>query len=662
MRPLLALILLASSAMAQGPRPFAAADQDRLRSVSEARLAPDGATLAYVRGTVSVVDNRSTSEIVLVRTSTGAELSAWAGAVPRWSPDGRSIAYLGARGSQAGIWIREVGRGVDRFLAAAPQSDAWLGRGASKNFEWSPDGKWIAFVAAGPAVAPSGSDVKVFSRIMYKTRTGFTDDRRTHLWLVSAAGGEPRLLTPGSFDEHSVAWAPDSRRIAFVSDRSEDPDNTFSNDIFVLDIETGATTRLTSTRSAEFLPVWSPDGQWIACEAWVRTNNTKDSPAEDTKVYVMPAAGGAPRRIAPRLDRRLTEVTWHPSGKALYFSGGDRGANTIWRAGLADSAAEEVVGGLAQSRGISFDAKGAQLAFIRTETTRPAEVFVTDLATRRERALTHLHDQWQAEVALQDAESFWFTSFDGTRVQGWVMKPAGFVEGRRYPAILNIHGGPHGAFGYAFADRHQLQAANGFGVVYINPRGSAGYGQAFSDGSLLNWGGGDFQDLMIGLDSALARHPWIDTTRLGVTGGSYGGFMTNWVITQTHRFKAAVAVASVSNMISFYGTSLYTDLVEAEFRGLPWNNYGMLWQWSPLAHVAGVTTPTLFIHGENDHDVPITQAEEMYVALRKQGVEATLARYPNEGHGFHEPRHIADANRRTVEWFARHLAPSALTP
>ncbi len=659
---ILAGLVVAARAGAQVRRPFTEADLDRLYSAGDARLSPDGSRLAFVRGSVSVADNSSKCEVVVLATATGAELMSWPGSAPRWSPDGRSIAYAGSRAGQSGIWIHELGRGADRFLAPTPQSDAWLGRGSSKNFDWSPDGKWIAYVAAEPAGPPPSGDVKVFSRVMYKTRTGFTDDRRTHLWLVAAGGGEPRALTSGRFDEHSVSWAPDSKRVAFVSDRSADPDNNFANDIFVLDIQTGATTQLTNTRSAEFLPVWSPDGQWIAFEAWVRTNNTKDSPAEDTKAYVIPAQGGSPRRLAPALDRRLTEITWHPSGKAVYFSGGDRGANVIYRAGLADSAAEVVVGGLAQSRGISFDARGETLAFIRTETTRPAEVFVIDLATRRERQITRLHDEWRSQVALQDAETFWFTSFDGTRIQGWIMKPAGLTPGRRYPAILNIHGGPHSGFGFAFFDRHQLWAAAGFGVVYLNPRGSAGYGQSVSDGSLLNWGGGDYQDLMIGLDSALARNPWIDTTRLGVTGGSYGGFMTNWIITQTHRFKTAISLLSLSNLVSFYGTSLYTDLIEAEFRGLPWDNYGMLWQWSPLAHVAGVTTPTLFIHGEADNEVPITQAEEMYVALRKQGVEATLARYPGEGHGFHEPRHVADLNHRMLEWFSRHLGPPAATP
>lgn len=646
-------------AVAQGGRPVDETAFSALKSVGDARFRPDGGQLAFVVGSVDLAANANRNEILLVATADGRILHRWSGSSPRWSPDGRLVAYQGTKDGRSGIWIRDPAAGTDRFLVATPQSDAWLGRGAAKNFEWSPDGRWIGFVAAEPPGPPATSDVKVYSRIMFKTRTGFTDDRRTHVWVISSAGGEPRLLTPGQFDEHSIAWAPDSRRLAFVSDRSADPDNSFANDLFVIDVTSGTLTRLTSTASAEFSPVWSPDGQWLAFEAWVRINNTKDSPAEDTKAYVVSSGGGVPRRIAPGLDRRITEVTWHPSGRSLYFSAGDRGANVIYRAGLTDPNAEVVVGGKAQARGIEFDGAGHRLVYSRTETTRSAELFVRDLATGAERQLTTLNDEFRRQYTLQDAEEFWFTSFDGTRVQGWLMKPVGFSAGGRYPLILNIHGGPHGAFGYSFSDRFQQQAAKGYAAVFINPRGSSGYGQAFSDGSLLNWGGGDYQDLMIGLDSVLARNDWVDTTRLGVTGGSYGGFMTNWVITQTHRFKAAVASASVSNLISFYGTSLYTDLVEAEFRGVPWNNYPMLWQWSPLAHVKGVTTPTLFLHGENDHDVPITQAEEMYTAVRKQGVEATLVRYPNEGHGVRQPGHVADYNRRLLGWFDRYLKQGA---
>ena len=235
------------------------------------------------------------------------------------------------------------------------------------------------------------------------------------------------------------------------------------------------------------------------------------------------------------------------------------------------------------------------------------------------------------------------------------MKPVGWRASERYPLILSIHGGPHGMYGYAFNPAFQVYAAQGYAVLYLNPRGSSGYGQKFSDGTLNEWGGGDYRDLMAGVDEALRRYSWIDRDRLGVTGGSYGGFMTNWIITQTARFKAAVSVASVSNLISFYSTSLYQDLIHAEFGGFPWDNYELLWQWSPLRYVKQALTPTLFIHGEQDNDVHITQAEEMYMALRRRGVETVFVRYPREGHGLREPKHRVDALERTLAWFDKFL-------
>ncbi|MCX6622111.1 MAG: S9 family peptidase [Acidobacteria bacterium] len=248
-----------------------------------------------------------------------------------------------------------------------------------------------------------------------------------------------------------------------------------------------------------------------------------------------------------------------------------------------------------------------------------------------------------------------YASFDGTPVQGWLY-PAVDVPGRA-PMILSIHGGPHAQSTAAFNGPVQAQAAAGYAVLVLNPRGSVGYGQKFADGTLNDWGGGDYKDLMAGVDHVLATDPRLDSGRLAVMGASYGGYMTNWVITHTTRFRAAVSSASISNLISFYGTSLYQDLIHAEYGGTPWsgNRFEALWRTSPLAWVAAVKTPTLFLHGEADHDVPITQGEEMYTALRQQGVPAEMVRYPREGHSFSGPRHIDDARRRSLEWLARYL-------
>ena len=649
----LASLGAAASASAQ-QRPMRMADRTALHNVSDPQLSPDGASVAYVRSQADYTTDREASDILVVSSAGGAAASTFAGSSPRWSPDGRSIAFMGQRDGRSGLFVRDVAGGAERFLVSPPQADHWLGR-SPKNWAWSPDGSMIAYVAAdGPAPAPTSAP-KVFTRIMYKTRTGFSDNRKSHVYVIPAGGGAPKCVTCGNYDEHSIAWSPDSKRIAFVSDRSVDPDNTYSNDIYIVDVGTGALTQVTRTPSAEFSPHFSPDGRWISYEGWVRTHNTKDSPGEDQHLFLVGTGGGVPRQLARALDRRLTETTWHPGGEYVYFAAADRGTNVIYRVSPTADKTDTVIAGRFQARSFSFDGRGTKMAFLRTDATHPSEVFVASADGTNARPLTNHNGALLAGLALQDAEEFWFDSFDGTRVQGWVTRPAGAVPGSKYPTLLNIHGGPHGAFGYAWTDRHQIEAGAGYGLVFINPRGSVGYGQTFSDGSVLNWGGGDYKDLMAGLDAAIQANPWIDSTRLGISGGSYGGFMTNWAITQTHRFKAAVSEASLSNLISFYGTSLYTDLIEAEFNMMPWDNYPLLWQWSPLAHVERATTPTLFIHGESDHDVPIEQAEEMYTALRKLGVEATLVRYPGEGHGLRRPSFILDYDRRLLDWLQRYL-------
>lgn len=294
-----------------------------------------------------------------------------------------------------------------------------------------------------------------------------------------------------------------------------------------------------------------------------------------------------------------------------------------------------------------------------SDSVSPAELWFGRIATgignERLRRLSNHNDGALHKWPVSEPERFTFKSFDGTPIQGWLIKPVGWREDRTYPLILSVHGGPHGMYGWGFNSTFQVYAAQGYAVLFLNPRGSSGYGQKFSDGTLNEWGGGDYKDLMAGVDEALRKYSWIDKDRMGVTGGSYGGFMTNWIITQTPRFKAAVSAASLSNLISFYSTSLYQDLIHAEFGGFPWDNYDLLWQWSPLRYVKQAQTPTLFIHGEQDNDVHITQAEEMYTALKRRGVETVLVRYPREGHGLREPKHRVDALERTLGWFDRYL-------
>jgi dipeptidyl aminopeptidase/acylaminoacyl peptidase len=405
-------------------------------------------------------------------------------------------------------------------------------------------------------------------------------------------------------------------------------------------------------------------------------------------LWVIAASGGGGRELATALDRRVRSPQWSPDSKSIYFLAGDRGYATVFRASLERSrhnrfhlfaSAAGLLGGFdlqdSQSGNDSTAAQPFQitsfsvakspartglpdavsLAFTMGHPGRPPEVWVSGGTAGPLRRLSAHNESLLRSVRLSSVEEINYPSFDGTRIQGWLMKPASCTPERKCPLILSVHGGPHGSFGWAFNPTFQVYAGQRYGVLYLNPRGSIGYGQKFSDGTLNEWGGGDYRDLMLGVDEALKKYPWIDATRLAVTGGSYGGFMTNWIVTQTQRFRAAVSVASLSNLVSFYATSLYQDLIHAEFGGFPWDNYDLLWQWSPIRYVRQVQTPILFLHGENDNDVHITQAEEMYMALRRREVDTILVRYPREGHGFREPKHRVDALRRTLAWFDSRL-------
>jgi dipeptidyl aminopeptidase/acylaminoacyl peptidase len=654
----LALVLRAPAAHAQR-HPLTLDDLSLLRSVADPQLSPDGRWIAYAATSTDYTADSARTDVVLVPAAGGAARRLAKGASPRWSPDGRTLAYLGGSGEGAGIWLWSVAGDSARFLARVLGTEHFLGHRAVKGFAWSPDGASIAFTSADAAAPSQPNAPRVISRTLYKTRTGLSDNRLTHLYVVPAAGGPPRQLTSGRYDEHSFSWSPDGRRLVFISNRSPDPDASYSDDLWTVEVATGRETRLTQTVGTEFQPAWSPDGSTLAYLANVRTANTKDSSPEDTHLYVMPAGGGAPRDLTGALDRRVTELAWEPGG-TLLFSAYDEGAAPIYRADPRSGRVSTVVGGAMQAKQISVDPRGGSIAFVRQDASHPAEVWIALADGTAARQVSHEQDALLARVELPGADSLWVRSADGTPVQGWLMKPAGWVPVRGYPMVLYVHGGPHGMYGYAFQEAFALLAARGYAVLYLNPRGSVGYGQRFGDGTVLNWGGGDYADLMAGVDAALARNPWIDSTRLGVVGHSYGGFMTNWIVTRTPRFRAAVAGASVSDMVSFYGTSLYSDLVETEFGGFPFENWPLLWQWSPLANVRNVRTPVLFLHGEADNDVPITQAEEMYTALRRLGVETQMVRYPGEGHSISShPAHRLDYLQRLLGWFDAHIGGQA---
>ena len=710
------------------------ADTVRVANVADAQISPNGQYVIYTVS--SVADDKTVSTLWIARLlpdllpvqptaqptprlpsprsetfvewpeirSTPRPLlpSGWSASTPRWSPDGNSIAFLSQQEEQDGLWVVRLDKPEPRFIASTVSTNFFITY-AGEPFSWSPDSKRIAYISARAEVPEpadrsrrTADDPRVIDRIQYKSRTSFSDNRRTHVWVVEIERPNPLQLTSGAFYDHAVSFSPRGDEIAFLSNHEADPDAVNNSDIFAVDLG-GQTRQITQTRGCEYDPVWSPDGKFIAYAATTREITTIDSVAEDAHLWIMPAAGGSARELASDHDRRVRDPHWSADGRSILYLAGDRGYTTIFRVAVDSEKVSrfslfvldgEIAGGftsldsklittsssspiiLAQPFQItSFSIANRSQTITRgssVETSyplvvtvgnalRPPEVWAEFGSTVPMRRLSAHNDALMRSLRLVQPEEMTFQSFDGSQIQGWLMRPPGCTSDRKCPLVLSVHGGPHGMFGWSFNPVFQVYVARGYGVLYLNPRGSSGYGQRFSDGTLNEWGGGDYRDLMLGVDDALRKNSWIDGNRLGVTGGSYGGFMTNWIVTQTPRFKAGVAVASVSNLVSFYATSLYQDLIHAEFGGFPWDNFDALWQWSPMRYVRQVQTPVMFIHGELDNDVHITQAEEMYMALKRLRVETVFIRYPREGHGLREPKHRIDALERTLAWFDRFV-------
>jgi dipeptidyl aminopeptidase/acylaminoacyl peptidase len=723
--PFLILALLAFPCLAQLRQPMRPQDILRVANVTDAQISPNGQWAVYTVS--SVEDDKSVSTLWLARLALESypfptptpsrrtvpytdwpELRSsprpllpanWNASTPRWSPDSNSIAFLSQHEEQNGLWIVKLDKPEPRFLTPLTSTNFFITY-AGESFSWSPDSRRIAYISAKPETPenPSGSkrtdDPRVIDRIQYKSRTSFSDNRRTHVWVTDVDRPAPQQLTSGLFYDHAVNFSPRGDEIVFLSNREPDPDANNNSDIFAVDLS-GQTRQITQTKGCEYDPVWSPDGRTIAYTATTREITTIDSVAEDTHLRIIPAAGGSAKELATDQDRRVRDPHWSADGRSIIYLAGDHGYTRIFKTGIdggsvsrfslftidgqlggafdnqdsklrTESGAPLAIAQPFQITSFSFSSRSQTLArgtseisfpFVVTmgNALRPSEVWAGYASLLPLRRLSGHNDSLVRSLRLVVPEEINFPSFDGTQIQGWVMRPPGCSSDRKCPLILSIHGGPHGMYGWSFNPAFQVYAARGYGVLYLNPRGSSGYGQKFSDGTINEWGGGDYRDLMAGVDEVLRKNSWVDGNRLGVTGGSYGGFMTNWIITQTPRFRGAVAVASVSNLISFYSTSLYQDLIHAEFGGYPWDNFDLLWQWSPLRYVRQAQTPTLFIHGENDNDVHITQAEEMYMGLKRRGVETVFVRYPREGHGLREPKHRVDALERTVNWFDRFV-------
>ncbi|HET8625776.1 MAG TPA: S9 family peptidase [Thermomicrobiales bacterium] len=655
-----------------------------LATIADARLSPDGRLVAYVVKRAHLDRDEYTSAIHLVSTGADGEpiverqftTGSHRDGEPRWSPDGRMLAFVSDRAGKPQIYVIGLAGGE-------PRQVTHLARGASGPV-WSPDGRSLAFLSSEGQGVDDAARERQGGMIRHVTRqryrfdvAGYSDDRFQHVWVVDVEGGEPRQLTRGDQNDAMPAWSPDGRRIAFVSNRESEADLSFRSQLYVIPADGGAAsgdgdgaTRVGPGLATAAAPAWSPDGATIACFG----HTPETPPGGNNGVYAVPAAGGAPRNLTANFDRSAGSALfsdtwstmtapptlfWAPDGAAAYFTACDHGRVGLYRT-TGDGGGALVVGGDRALAFVSPSAAGDRFAYAAGDFTTPCDLYTCGADGADERRLTRLNAGLLGELPLQQPKHIPFTSFDGRfEVDAWLIRPAGYDPARRYPLVQIIHGGPHSIFGHVFFFDMQLWASCGWNVLFVNPRASQGYGEEFATANLADWGGADWREQEQALDLAIERGG-VDPTRLAVTGLSYGGFMTDWIIGHTDRYRAAVSENGICNLVSFFTTSdIGWFWLEGEMGGRAvWDNLDWYMAHSPINYVTRITTPTLFLQAETDYRCPIEQGEQFYTALRARGVPTEMVRFPGESHAFlsgGKPQSRLERRRHTLRWFERYL-------
>jgi dipeptidyl aminopeptidase/acylaminoacyl peptidase len=671
------LILVVASAtsaiQAQSKRPIAVDDLFNIRDVRDPQRSPDGKWVAYTVTTAVKDSDKNNTDIWMVSWDGAQQIQVTSTpegeSSPRWSPDNQYLSFVssrqGAKGGQ--LWLLNRAGGE-----AVKISDI---KGGVSDHAWSPDSRRLVLVVQDPD--PSDKDVDdkgdekagekktpkpiVIDRYHFKADgDGFLRGERSHLYLFDVASKKAEILTPGKFEEESPAWSPDGQQIAFIRTHGEgDVDKMPNRDLFVIDAKAGAQPRRLTTTTAEESgrPAWSPDGRQIA---YLFGDEVKNSAYDQAQLMVIPSSGGQARSLTQSLDRPVSSGTWSADGSSLFFTITDDRAVHVGKVPAAGGAIQRILEGRRVVSNLSPGPDGSFALLASTATEMP-EVHALDPSQASTgagkgalRKLSHQNDDWLKNVALGTTEDFTSTSKDGTIVNSIVVKPAGFDPARKYPVLLRIHGGPNGQDQHSFSYEREVFAANGYVVISVNYRGSIGRGNAYQKAIYADWGNKEVVDLLGAMD-ALQKQAWVDSSRLGIGGWSYGGILTDYTIAQDTRFKAAISGAGSANQLSMYGSDMYITQYEQEI-GPPWKTQDLWIKISyPFFHADRIKTPTLFLVGEKDFNVPLAGSEQMYQALRSLGVDTQLVIYPGQFHGISIPSYRIDRMQRYLDWYAKYL-------
>lgn len=670
-------LVLATPSLAQTQmRPIQFDDMIAMHRVSDPQISPDGKWVAYVVSTPDLQANHSVSDIWLVPTTGGAERELTRGGSdsrPRWSPDGKKIAFLSSRDGTQQVYVISIYGGESSRLTL-------LSTGAD-NEVWSPDGKLMAFVSSvypdckdddcnksrDDAASKNAVKAHVAERLLYRHWTAWADGKRSHLFVIPADGsGAPMDLTPGAdYDvppfnlgaPEAIAFSPDSKELCFTANTDNDEALSTNGDLFTVPVDGGAAPkRITSNKGDDWGPAYSPDGKWIA----YRSQTTPGYESDRWQLLIFNRDTGEREDLTSDFDRNVETYEWAPDSRTIYFQAEDRSEMPIYS--ILVSAGSKPTPVVAEGFNAEFalSADGKEFAFSRSSLTYPAELFSAKSDGAGAKQITHQNSALIEQLDMSAAEPFWFEGAEGTKVEGLLVKPPHFDASKKYPMLFLIHGGPQGAWDdeWGYRWNPQVMASPGYVVVMVNPRGSTGYGQKFTDEIQGDWGGKVYEDLMKGVDYAVAHYPFIDATRLAEAGGSFGGYMTDWIATHSGRFRCLISHAGPYDLTSMYGSTEELWFVEHDLEGTPWTNPEMYAKWSPSTYAGELgkfRTPTLVVDGELDFRVPYSQDLEFFTALQRQGVPSKLVIFPDEGHWILKPQNSKFWYQTFLGWLAKYL-------